>query len=198
MLFLVLYFLFFVRPIANMTRYFCETFGLYPQQLTLLFNISATKARRLHAGLESANTALLRVMLEALEQVEQQGIVDMLEPYIAQAHHDLADKQLQHLKRKRNRMEQIIEMLDYRVKEQEERYAYDVRFLALCLWYEANSQTNDPIMKQQFELARRVLQRDLHSKRFLLLYRKMLQKHYLEAEKRCIDEVLALIQQEGL
>ena len=179
-----------------MTRYFCETFGLYPQQLTLLFNISATKAKRLYDGSESANMTLLQSMLEALEQARQQGLVQMLAPYIEQAHNDLAGEQLQQLKRKRSRIKLKSELLDYQVKEQEERYAYDVRFLALCHWYEANSQTVDPLMKQQYELARRILQRDLRSKRFLLLYRKMLQKHYLEAEKRCLDEVFALIQKE--
>jgi hypothetical protein len=179
-----------------MMNYFCETFGLYPQQLSLLFNLSAGKVRRFYLGLEREPLEYKKLMFEAIEHAEVHGLVPMLAPYIAQAHHDLAGETIRRMKRRRGLMDYQIEVLAERVKEQEARYAYDVRFLALCHWLEAHSTTDDPILKEYIELARRVTQRDLRETRFMLLYRKLLQKHYLEAEKRCMDEVLAILAEE--
>jgi hypothetical protein len=176
-------------PHDGLLKQFAQTFGLYYQQLAVLFNVHRAEVVRMVQGSKSLPSHIMRSSVEAILAMEEDGAQADWKLHLYHAHRLLANDLLDDLNIQHRRALRKRDALLFDIEQQAQHYAYDLRLLSTVLLMQSLPNLPEP-MREQLGHLRRKLQHQSKVSRFNIYCSKVKKLHYLDAEIKAIEELL--------
>lgn len=174
----------------NLLRLFSSSFGLYRQQLAVLFDLRHYEVTRMLNGITELPSNVMRASVEALLSLENSGSKELLMDTHREAHRLMSEEYLAKMQRKLDRARRLLVAREEMMKRQAEFYAADVQFMSTILYLEQLKEALPEAISSQLAYAKRKHLLRTKSIRIKRYFQLMQQKHYLEAEIKALEELL--------